>query len=54
MKMFKELFLIEFNQEEFFEHLKDLKKTAYEDDPQMKVVVKRLVPSYQLEKKKDC
>lgn len=45
---------IEFDQEEFFEHLKDLKKTAYEDDPQMKVVVKRLVPSYQLEKKKDC
>ena len=41
---------IEFDQEEFFEHLKDLKKTAYEDDPQMKVVVKRLVPSYQLEK----
>ena len=41
---------IEFDQEEFFEHLKDLKKTAYEDDPQMKVVVKRLVPSYRVEK----
>ena len=43
---------IEFDREEFFEHLKDLKKTAYEDDPQMKLVVKRLVPSYQVEKSK--
>ena len=41
---------IEFDREEFFEHLKDLKKTAYEDDPQL--VVKRLVPSYQVEKSK--
>lgn len=41
---------IAFDREEFFEHLKDLKKTAYEDDPQMKLVVKRLVPSYQVEK----
>ena len=43
---------IEFDREEFFEHLKDLKKTAYEDDPQMKLVVKRLVPSYQVENDK--
>ena len=43
---------IEFDREEFFEHLKDLKKTAYEDDPQMKLEVKRLVPSYQVEKSK--
>lgn len=41
---------IEFDQEEFFEHLKNLKKTAYEDDPQMKLVVERLVPSYRAEK----
>lgn len=40
---------IEFDQEEFFEHLKNLKKTAYEDDPQMKLVVERLVPSYRAE-----
>lgn len=38
---------IEYNREEFFEKLKDLKKAAYEDDPKMKEVVKHLVPSYQ-------
>lgn len=35
-----------FDETEFFETLKDLKKTAYEDNPQMKAVVKRIVPSY--------
>ena len=43
---------IDFDREEFFEQLVDLKKTAYEDDPQMKLVVERLVPSYRAEK--DC
>lgn len=37
---------IDFDREEFFEQLVDLKKAAYEDDPQMKLVVERLVPSY--------
>lgn len=35
-----------FDETEFFERLVDLKKTAYEDDPQMKAVVKQIVPSY--------
>ena len=43
---------IDFDRDEFFEQLVDLKKTAYEDDPQMKLVVERLVPSYRAEK--DC
>ena len=41
---------IDFDREDFFEQLVDLKKTAYEDDPQMKLVVERLVPSYRAEK----
>ena len=41
---------IDFDRDEFFEHLADLKKTAYEDDPQMKLVVEKLVPSYRAEK----
>ena len=40
---------IEFDREKFFEHLVDLKKTAYEDNPQMKLVVEKLVPSYHAE-----
>lgn len=39
---------IDFDRDEFFAQLIDLKKTAYEDDPQMKLVVERLVPSYQM------
>ena len=35
------------DEDEFFENLVDLKKTAYEDDPEMKAVVKRMVSSYQ-------
>lgn len=38
---------IEYNCEEFFEALRELKKTAYEDSSGMKEVVKKLVPSYQ-------
>mgnify|MGYP000524936968 FL=1 len=38
---------IPFDENEFFEKLVDLKKTAYEDDPEMKRVVKDLIPSYQ-------
>ena len=41
---------IGFDRDEFFEQLADLKKTAYEDDPQMKLVVEKLVPSYRAEK----
>lgn len=41
---------IDFDRESFFMHLGDLKKTAYEDDPQMKLVVERLVPPYQAAK----
>ena len=41
---------IDFDRDEFFEQLVDLKKTAYEDDPQMKLVVEKLVPSYRAEK----
>ena len=41
---------IDFDRDEFFEQLADLKKTAYEDDPQMKLVVEKLVPSYRAEK----
>lgn len=44
---------IAFDKSLFFEHLISLKKMAYEDDPQMKSVVERLVPSYQAEKKSD-
>lgn len=40
---------IDFDRDEFFEQLQDLKKTAYEDDPQMKLVVEKLVPSYHAE-----
>ena len=38
---------IEFDERQFFDQLIDLKKTAYDDDPDMKRVVKELVPSYQ-------
>lgn len=38
---------IEFDEAEFFEKLTDLKKTAYDDNPEMKRVVKELVPTYQ-------
>ena len=38
---------IPFDENDFFEKLVDLKKTAYEDDPAMKKVVKALIPSYQ-------
>lgn len=41
---------IQFDEAEFFERLVDLKKSAYEDDPQMKEIVSKLVPSYQLKK----
>lgn len=41
---------IPFDEDEFFENLVDLKKTAYEDDPEMKAVVKRMVSSYQYKK----
>lgn len=41
---------IEFDVDEFFENLKDLKTTAYEDDPDMKHVVKAIVPSYHIKK----
>ena len=37
---------IEFDRENFFEQLVELKQTAYEDDPQMKLVVEKFVPSY--------
>lgn len=39
---------IEFDRKEFFIHLKELKKKAYEDDPEMKSVVKQIVPSYHI------
>ena len=35
-----------FDETEFFERLKELKQTAYEDNPEMKAVVKQIVPSY--------
>jgi FlaA1/EpsC-like NDP-sugar epimerase len=38
---------IEFDNEEFFRQLAELKQRAYEDDPQMKEVVRGMVPSYQ-------
>ena len=38
---------VPFDENDFFEKLVDLKKTAYEDDPAMKKVVKALIPSYQ-------
>jgi FlaA1/EpsC-like NDP-sugar epimerase len=38
---------IQFDEERFFEQLKDLKQIAYEDDPNMKQVVKAMIPSYQ-------
>lgn len=41
---------IEFDEDEFFENLKDLKATAYDDNPEMKQVVKQIVPSYQIKK----
>lgn len=41
---------IPFEEDKFFTDLVDLKKTAYEDDPEMKAVVKRMVPSYQYKK----
>ena len=37
---------IKFDEEAFLEQLSMLKKTAYEDDPKMKEVVSKLVPSY--------
>lgn len=40
---------IEFDREKFFEQLVDLKKKAYEDDPEMKNVVSKIVPSYHME-----
>jgi FlaA1/EpsC-like NDP-sugar epimerase len=39
---------IRFDKDEFFRSLEELKKTAYEDDPQMKEIVSRLVPSYHI------
>ena len=39
---------IEFDENKFFENLVELKKKAYEDDPDMKYVVKEIVPSYQV------
>lgn len=41
---------IAFDEKAFFVQLEDLKKTAYEDDPEMKAVVSALVPSYQYKK----
>ena len=41
---------IPFDEDEFFANLVELKKTAYEDNPEMKLVVKRMVPSYQYKK----
>ena len=41
---------IEFDEDEFFERLKALKEKAYEDDPDMKYIVKDIVPSYQIKK----
>lgn len=38
---------IEFDETELFVKLADLKKKAYEDDPEMKKIVKELVPTYQ-------
>lgn len=38
---------IPFDEDEFFEKLADLKNTAYDDNPEMKRVVKELIPSYQ-------
>lgn len=38
---------LDFDVDRFFEQMTDLKKTAYEDDPRMKAVVKEIVPSYQ-------
>ena len=40
---------IEFDNEEFFRQLTELKERAYEDDPQMKEIVRRMVPSYRCE-----
>ena len=37
---------IEFDDDKFFERLLELKKKAYEDDPDMKYIVKEIVPSY--------
>ena len=37
---------IPFDENDFFEKLVDLKKTAYEDDPAMKKVVKALIPTF--------
>lgn len=40
---------IEFDRKNFFEQLVDLKKTAYEDDSEMKQLVRNMVPSYQID-----
>ena len=39
---------IEFDEVKFFDTLADLKVKAYEDDPDMKYIVKEIVPSYQI------
>ena len=39
---------IEFDELKFFDTLADLKVKAYEDDPDMKYIVKEIVPSYQI------
>ena len=41
---------IEFDEQEFFEELTELKKQAYEDGGAIKQAVKKIVPSYQGEK----
>lgn len=44
---------IEFDRNKFFEQLGDLKRMAYEDDPEMKFIVGKIVPSYQYRWNKD-
>lgn len=41
---------IEFDEKDFFEKLIKLKEVAYNDDPEMKAVIEKLVPSYQHKK----
>lgn len=39
-----------FDEQEFFHRLEDLKRSAYEDDPRMKEIVQRIVPTYNYKK----
>ena len=43
---------IEFDKEHFFENLEELKNTAYSEEGDIRVLIKKVAPTYQ--PKKDC